>query len=464
MAAPKVVEVVQKVSDKILIYFDQPIDQDIVFPLTAFSINYGKIPLIAAGYYGTAAVLLVLDRELTHRDKVQVNYEPPDDVFLCIRGPVGEGASSTVIRRNVVRAFYKVPVKNLIRVDESTWDGNSNLGGGKRVTGIGIDRDDPEGDGWKNWVTVCGIVSDIRDPDSPAQIGDNLNPDPTDPPDTPTGGDGASGGDGGASGGSNYDAGAGVGTADSSAGGNGGAGGGSGGGSNSGSGGGTVGGGSVSATWSLLPYPNVSRPTPRAATPDDFVLAYGMREATQISNIDDADATSPNNEKIWMAIQDACALIDNYISVASRAGKLLISSSRRRTSLIIARYYLDTVRRREDVKADYESAISELERGRELRDMIRPDIPAWLDPCNPKRGNLVYSHRVPQYYNGVSGKGLDGWWVDSGADTQADFRTDGDNDQNNNDMGNHGNGYGSAGREPEQPVDDGGLEPGAGSN
>ena len=435
MAAPKVVEVVQKVSDKILIYFDQPIDQDIVFPLTAFSINYGKIPLTAAGYYGTAAVVLVLDRELTHRDKVQVNYEPPDDVFLCIRGPVGEGASTTVIRRNVVRAFYKVPVKNLIRVDESTWDGNSNLGGGKRVTGIGIDRDDPEGDGWKNWVTVCGIVSDIRDPDSPAQIGDNLNPDP----ETPTGG---------------------VGTADNNDGGDSG----SGGGTDSGSGGGTIGDGNVSATWSLLPYPNVNRPTPRAATPDDFVMAYGMREATQISNIDDADATSPNNEKIWMAIQDACALIDNYISVASRAGKLLISSSRRRTSLIIARYYLDTVRRREDVKADYEAAIGELERGRELRDMIRPDIPAWLDPCNPKRGNLVYSHRIPQYYNGVSGKGLDGWWVDSGADTQADFRTDGDNDQNNNDMGNHGNGYGSAGREPEQPVDDGGLEPGAGSN
>ena len=74
-------------------------------------------------------------------------------------------------------------------------------------------------------------------------------------------------------------------------------------------------------------------------------MAYGLKEAIQLSNIDDADAIQPNDTKIWMAIEDATALIDNYIEQAGRGGKLLISSSRRRTALIIARYYLDTVRR-----------------------------------------------------------------------------------------------------------------------
>ena len=155
-----------------------------------------------------------------------------------------------------------------------------------------------------------------------------------------------------------------------------------------------------------------------------------------------------------MAIEDACALIDNYITGATRAGRILISSSRRRTSLIIARYYLDTVRRREDVKNDYELAITELDKARTLQDVTRPEIPWWLDPCNPNRGNGIRSHRIPQYYNGVSGKGLGGWWVDSSSEERVDFRIDGDNAQNNNDQPNSG-GSSTASREPQQPNDDG---------
>ena len=45
------------------------------------------------------------------------------------------------------------------------------------------------------------------------------------------------------------------------------------------------------------PYPKPARPNPRSATPDDFVMAYGLREAIQLTNIDDADATQPNTEK-----------------------------------------------------------------------------------------------------------------------------------------------------------------------
>lgn len=384
MAAPQVTEVVQKVGNSILVYFDGPLDEDIAFPSTAFSINYGKIPITAAGYYGTAAILIALDRELTFRDKIEINYEPPDDINLAIRAPVGENASQIVIRRNVVRPFYKVPVKNLIRPDETFWDQDSNLGGGKRYY---IDPDSPEGDG--GWDQVggpgCGDVEIITvDPDT----GDttvNVIESPEDP------------------------------------------------------------------------YPNDGRPGPRSATPDDFILAYGLREAIQLSNIDDADAIEPNTQKIWMAIQDACALIDNYITMAGRSGKLLISSSRRRTSLIIARYYLDTVRRREDVKTDYQDCIKELAAQSSADDIVRPNEPSWLDPCNPLSGNLIRSFRIPQYYNGVTGRGLDGYWVDAAYEQGQDIRTDNDNSQNNNIGG--GGGY-SGTREPQQPTDTGGSDAG----
>lgn len=503
MAAPKVDEVFLKNNTAVLVFFDQPLDEEIPFPVTSFSLNYGKIPISAAGYYGTAGILLTLDREMTYRDKLELNYQPPEDLDLALRAPLGDGPSTALIRRNAVRAFYKLPVKNLLGHDEQAWLATSNLGGGKRFI---PNTDNPEIDGNMPGFDPCGdgsviignpnniinrrqqgeilqlknLVGGSNYPDGYVnnqkvnvnrgagrsaelalnivngevvgaaivdggyfyQVDDILtlendpgmgfsvqvgavyffeyNEDPGDgtvgelPPGTVVqASDNNSGGSGGGSSGSND-----------------------------------------GTRWQDLPYPNIDRPTPRAATPDDFILAYGLREAIQLSNIDNADASQPNNEKIWMAIEDACALIDNYITGATRAGRILISSSRRRTSLIIARYYLDTVRRREDVKKDYELAITELDKARTLQDVTRPEIPWWLDPCNPNRGNGVRSHRIPQYYNGVSGKGLGGWWVDSSSEERADYRIDGDNTQNNNNQPNSG-GSVTASREPQQPNDDG---------
>ncbi len=183
-----------------------------------------------------------------------------------------------------------------------------------------------------------------------------------------------------------------------------------------------------------------------------------MKETVQLSNLDNADATQPNDERIWMAIQDASALIDNYIVQASRGGKLLISSNRRRTALAIARYYLDSVRRREDVKQDYERCITEIERAMSVDNVVRPDQPWWQDPCNPWRANGVRSHRIPQYYNGVSGKGLSGWWTDSGAVERNDWRYMRLNSEQNNNEPNRRSGVAKddAPFFPVQPADDGG--------
>ena len=377
MAAPQIQEISVKVSQKVLLTFDKALDTDVNVPITAFSINYGRIPVNSWEYYGTAAIVLTIGRSLTYRDKIEVNYQPPDDIETALRAPVAANATTVTLRRNVVRAFFKVPALNQLRTNEANWNEMSNL----------------------------GVSTDTINSGNNAEGGDGTW-------DTCDNGSEGSDGSGGGSVGRNY-----------------------------------------------ANYPIRSRPNPRSATPDDFVLAFGLREAIQLSNIDDADAVEPNSDKIWMAIQDACALIDNYIVQASRGGKLLISSNRRRTALTIARYYLDSVRRREDVKNDYEMAIKDLDRAMSMESVVRPDAPWWADPCNPNRGRGVRSWRVPQHYNGVSGKGLSGWWTDAGAEEVDDWRYDRLNSETNNDNTNWREGVlaDDDSRAPIQPADDGGT-------
>jgi len=389
MAAPQVLEISVKVPTKVIVTFDQALDTSVNVPLTSFSINYGRVALTGWEYYGTAALVLTLAKPLTYRDKIELNYQPPELIEKALRAPVPEDANNIALRRNVVRAFYKVPALNQLRPDEAPWNEMSNLG---------VSRDGPN---------------------------NGSNPE---------------GGGGGTGPGHDWD------PCDNGSEGSGG------GGDNGGSGGGASGGGYGN-------YPIRTRPNPRTATPDDFILAYGLREAIQLSNLDDADAIQPNTDKIWMAIQDASALIDNYIIQASRAGKLLISSNRRRTALIIARYYLDSVRRREDVKEDYERCLKELDRAMSMESVVRPDPPWWADPCNPRRGSGVRSWRIPQVYNGVSGKGLSGWWTDSGYEEINDWRFDRLNSEGNNNEPNWKPSGGNTGdgRLPQQPADDGGT-------
>ena len=389
MAAPQLLEAQIKVSDQVLLTFDQALDTDIEVPLTAFSLNYGRVPLVSWQYFGTAAIALKIGRTLTSKDKIEVNYQPPENIDKALRAPVPRDANAVVVRRNVVRAFFKVPCLNQIKPNESGWNEMSNLGPNDDQF---VGDNNPEGNPWQGGCTdVSGKSSPMRR-DRTGKL---------------------------------------VGGVD----------------------------GNKAVAGGYYNYPISGRPNPRTATPDDFVLAYGLKEAIQLSNIDDADAIQPNTDKIWMAIQDASALIDNYIVQASRGGQLIISSNRRRTALVIARYYLDTVRRREDVKDDYEKAITYIERAMSMDNVVRPDQPWWQDPCNPRRGCGVRSHRIPQYYNGVSGKGLSGWWSDTGAVERNDWRYMRLNSEVNNNEGNHRD---SINRDdapfmPQQPADDGGT-------
>lgn len=173
-----------------------------------------------------------------------------------------------------------------------------------------------------------------------------------------------------------------------------------------------------------FPYQNRSgvltnnKTDPRSASPDDFIIAFGLKEAIQLTNIDDAAATTVNVAKLHMAIQDANSLIDSYIEQSGKAGMVLITSNRRRTALTIARYYLDTVRRREDVYKDYDAALKQMQAEMGMTAIRAGNGDSAID--TPQ--GIMRSWRIPQRYNSVSGKGLSGWTTDTAGDQAPDYR------------------------------------------
>jgi phage gp36-like protein len=97
------------------------------------------------------------------------------------------------------------------------------------------------------------------------------------------------------------------------------------------------------------------------ATVDYFVEVFGYQEAVELSNIDNPTSNSINIDKIQIALNDAAQLINNYIDTAPPQGKILIAGSYRRTQAILARWYLDTLRPRQQVIDAAEKALQQLE-------------------------------------------------------------------------------------------------------
>jgi phage gp36-like protein len=255
-------------------------------------------------------ITLGLDNFLSPWDEVFVSYEPALDLKQCLRGPVPPTANDVVVKRNAVRAFYRVPARNQLAPDEKTDGTQTQANLGQTIGGFGFPYQNRSG-------TLTDHKSD-----------------------------------------------------------------------------------------------------PRSASPDDFITAYGLKEAIQLTNIDDAASTTVNVSKLRMAIQDANSLIDSYIEQSGKAGMVLITSNRRRTALIIARYYLDTVRRREDVKTDYESALKQLAAERAMTAIRAGNGDSAIDTPT----GIMRSWRVPQRYNAVSGKGLSGFTTDTAGDQAPDYR------------------------------------------
>ncbi len=93
------------------------------------------------------------------------------------------------------------------------------------------------------------------------------------------------------------------------------------------------------------------------ATSQDFIDAFGLQEAIMLTNLDDPSATIPNLIPLDKALHDASAFIDTYVGSRYLLPLTAVSTVVNRYCLDIARYMLDRIRSREDVRLRYEDAI-----------------------------------------------------------------------------------------------------------
>lgn len=107
------------------------------------------------------------------------------------------------------------------------------------------------------------------------------------------------------------------------------------------------------------PYGVANNCTP--ADVDYFIEVFGFNEALELSQIEDPTANKINYQRIQVALNDASVLINNFIETAPPQGKLLIAGSYRRTQAILARWYLDTLRPRQQVVDAAEAALKQLD-------------------------------------------------------------------------------------------------------
>lgn len=97
------------------------------------------------------------------------------------------------------------------------------------------------------------------------------------------------------------------------------------------------------------------------AVSQDFIDAFGEPETIMLTNLDDAAAIAPNLIPLDKALADATALIDAYVGGRYVLPLSVVSTVTKRYTLDIARYMLDRIRSREDVRMRYDDAIKFLE-------------------------------------------------------------------------------------------------------
>lgn len=87
----------------------------------------------------------------------------------------------------------------------------------------------------------------------------------------------------------------------------------------------------------------------------DFVLAFGEQEAIALSTLDNPESLTVDDAVIERGLRDAEAMIDGYL----QSGGYVLPLSSAPTVIVratcdIARYWLDRIRAREDVRMRYE--------------------------------------------------------------------------------------------------------------
>ncbi|MGL4619153.1 MAG: gp436 family protein, partial [Chroococcidiopsis sp.] len=89
----------------------------------------------------------------------------------------------------------------------------------------------------------------------------------------------------------------------------------------------------------------------------DFIAAFGERETLMLTNLDNPNVTTIDPIPLEKALDDATAEIDTYIGSRYILPLTSTPSVVNRYCLDIARYMLDRIRSREDVRLRYEDAL-----------------------------------------------------------------------------------------------------------
>jgi phage gp36-like protein len=92
-----------------------------------------------------------------------------------------------------------------------------------------------------------------------------------------------------------------------------------------------------------------------------FIEAFGQPEAVMLTNLDAPMATAIDPVPLNRALVDGAALIDSYLSRRYLLPLAVVPQVLIPYALDIARYRLDRIRNREDVRVRYEDAIKWLE-------------------------------------------------------------------------------------------------------
>lgn len=99
----------------------------------------------------------------------------------------------------------------------------------------------------------------------------------------------------------------------------------------------------------------------RFADADRFVKTFGIVETVELTNLEDPSQTVVNCSTLNLALEDAYSLLSQAQFQATWCGGGKIEASFQRWQVIIARYYLDILRRRPEVRQDYEDVLKDLE-------------------------------------------------------------------------------------------------------
>lgn len=104
-----------------------------------------------------------------------------------------------------------------------------------------------------------------------------------------------------------------------------------------------------------------------APTVEDLQLMFGHSELLELSNPSDPNATVVDVRRVELAIADATEwLMSRLAAAGATEGAELVIANQRRVIGVVARYYLDTLRTRENVREDYEETVKEVDRQIEL--------------------------------------------------------------------------------------------------